>query len=222
MRRNKKEKEIDSAHASPRSPVRARGRAARHHTETDLSAAMTPMSVTRCHDAKEAPALARAPPPQLYDDPPALGVLIQLKPFQPFLFATSLRLCQSLQLYGEAHGFLPRQAEGGGVSPQRQRSAPLALVVCQEGRGAHPKRQEQEELSSPMPMPTLALKLSCLPDIPPEATKILRGASAARGKRHTVGMAHLAVGAAQAAARGGAARLALRPPRPRACSRRLS
>ena len=151
-----------------------------------------------------------------------LGVLSQLKPFQPFLFATSLRLCQSLQLYGEAHGFLPRQAEGGGVSPQRQRSAPLALVVCQEGRGAHPKRQEQEELSSPMPMPTLALKLSCLPDIPPEATKILRGASAARGKRHTVGMAHLAGGAARAAARGGAARLALRPPRPRACSRRLS
>ena len=74
-----------------------------------------------------------------------LGVLSQLKPFQPFLFATSLRLCQSLQLYGEAHGFLPRQAEGGGVSPQRQRSAPLALVVCQEGRGAHPKRQEQED-----------------------------------------------------------------------------
>ena len=70
-----------------------------------------------------------------------LGVLSQLKPFQPFLFATSLRLCQSLQLYGEAHGFLPRQAEGGGVSPQRQRSAPLALVVCQEGRGAHPKSQ---------------------------------------------------------------------------------
>ena len=54
----------------------------------------------------------------------------------------------------------------------------------------YPKRQEQEELSSPMPTPTLALKLSCLPDIPPEATKTLRGAFAARGKRHTVGMAH--------------------------------
>lgn len=30
----------------------------------------------------------------------------QLKPFQPFFLATSLRLCQSLQLYDEAQGFL--------------------------------------------------------------------------------------------------------------------